>query len=169
MSAVGWVLRISRVFLRVSSAAWPVLIALDRVRLHFSKKSFHKGSHLWYHIQSYPWSESPGGYQIHIRNLTFLIQSQNHKNFDPFDTCLWKTCSAEWLCFSYGYGILKNLRRTGANFISSLGSKVKSLIYFSFFWPIHVITLGIFFRCSQIKIKLSMRYIADKWESLRRF
>ena len=26
---------------------------------------------------------SHGGYQIHIRNLTFLIQSQNHKNCDP--------------------------------------------------------------------------------------
>ena len=34
MSAVGWDLRISRACLRVSSAAWHALIALDRVKSH---------------------------------------------------------------------------------------------------------------------------------------
>ena len=64
------------------------------------KEAFHKGSYLWCHIQSYPWLESPGGYQIHMRNLAFLIQSQNHESFDPLTDCMWKTCGEEWLRFS---------------------------------------------------------------------
>ena len=46
--------------------------------------AFHEGSYLCCHIQSYPWLENPGGYQYHIRNLIFLIHSQNHESFDSF-------------------------------------------------------------------------------------
>ena len=61
----------------VCSAAWPVLIALDRGRI--PEEAFHEVGYLWHLIQSCPCLESLGCYQIHIRKLTFLIQSQNHE------------------------------------------------------------------------------------------
>ena len=60
------------------------------------KETFHKESCLLCHVQSYPWLDSPGEYQIHIWNLSFLIQSHNHESFDPHATCMWKTCGEEF-------------------------------------------------------------------------
>ena len=127
-----------------------------------------------------------------IRESWRLSNSYLELKFFNSVTKLWKFWPSCCLCvkklwhkmvvFFLGLQYSENLWSKGADFISSPSSRVK-VSYISLpFWPIHVskmdiflITLGILFCCSQIKINVfeskfsSMRYIVIKRESLRRF
>ena len=93
MSTIGWNLRISWACLLDST--WR---ANEEGRI--LEESFHKGSYLWYQIQSNPWLES---WRLSNSHWELLVQSQNHETFDPLAFCMWKPSGEEWLCFLYIY------------------------------------------------------------------
>ena len=99
ISVVGWDIRILLACLRISSAAWPALIALDGVRPHSQRSPSRRELSLVLHAiislirESWKLSNSHS-------ELTCFNQSQNHESFDPLGACIWKTCGREWLCFS---------------------------------------------------------------------
>ena len=93
MSTIGWNLRISWAYLLDST--WR---ANEEGRI--LEESFHKGSYLWYQIQSNPWLES---WRLSNSHWELLVQSQNHETFDPLAFCMWKPSGKEWLCFLYIY------------------------------------------------------------------
>ena len=135
--AVGWDLRILQACLRVSSAARPALIALDRVRLH-SRRSFS-----WREL-----SLVPHTIISLIRESWRLSNSHSELNFFNSVTKSWKFWPSCCLCvknfwwrmvtFFLGLQYFKNLCRTGANFILSSGSKVKFSHISLPFWRMHV-------------------------------
>ena len=126
-----------------------------------------------------------------IRESWRISNSHSELNFFNLVTKSWKLWPSFYLyaknlwermvVFFLGLKYSENLWKTGANFVSSPGSKVKVSFITLPFWPILVIkmlyfiTLRILFRCSLIKIKVfepifpAVRYIAGKWEGLRRF
>ena len=102
ISAEGWDLRISRACLRVSSAAWPALIALDRVRSH-SRRSLSRSElslvpHTIISLIRESWRLS----NSHLE-LNFFNSATKSWKFWPsclLAACMWKTCGREWSRFS---------------------------------------------------------------------
>ena len=126
---IGWDLRISMTCLHVSSAAWPALTALDWLRLHSQRSLSQRELFLVPHtIISL------------IRESWRLPNSHSELNFLNLVTKLWKfwpSCCLYvknlWLrivMFFLELQYSENLWSTGANLISSPGSKVK-VSYFS--------------------------------------
>ena len=142
-AGVGWDLRISGACLCVSSAALPALIALGRVKSH-SQRSL-SGREL---------SLVPHTIISFIRESRDLSNSHSELNFFNSVTKSWKfwpSCCLyvknlwqRMVIFFLGLQYSENLCRTGANFISSPGSKVK-VSYISLpFWPMHVRKMEVF-------------------------
>ena len=99
ISAVGWDIRVSLVCVRVSSAAWPALIALYKVRSHSQRSLSRRELSLVPHTIISLIRESWRLSNSHSE-LNFLIRSQNLESFDPLAPCIWKSCAEVWLCFS---------------------------------------------------------------------
>ena len=84
------------------------LIALDRVRSHFPGNLSQIELSLVPHT-IISLTKNTGGYQVHIRNLTFWIQSENHDKCEPLAACMWKNLWRKMIVFFIGLQYSKNL------------------------------------------------------------
>ena len=147
--------------LRVSSAAWPVLIALERARFYsrrsLSRKELPQVPHTITSLIRESWRLS----NSHSELTFFNLVKKNMKVLTLLSLYvqnMWRRMVMFFLRLQYS----KNLWSTGANFISSSESKIKVLMFPLFF----DISLAIFSCRIQIKIKVfepnfpAMRYIA---------
>ena len=129
--------------LHVSSAAWPALIALDRVRSHsrrsYSRRELSLVLHAIISLIKESWRLSNSHSE-----LNFFNSLTNSWKFWP-SCCLYvKNLWRRMVMFFLGLQYSENLCRAGANFISSPGSEVKVLYISLPFWPMHVRKMEIF-------------------------